>query len=240
MSDQRVAVLVLSAAAAVLISGCGVFESKYIDNDRGGTYMQGERSSFTAGQITDLDTGNCWQSTTCDDNSPDVIKTSDGRRLKKIKDCHLLGKIVLTKPSDSQAYVLFRRDPSGMVGAEGSTDRFSPVMCVSPAEAGKNFSTSGGVSVGLNVKVADTPASQKMDASSAANESIVNLQGEDAASHFTNVALFHLCMAYGNGIIGASDYIANFKTVVTGAVNIAAGKDASAGSAAPAPKAKGK
>jgi hypothetical protein len=161
----------VAAGLALVLSGCSALQSPF---DESQSYRRGERPSYSIGQMTNQNTGNC------EDND---------------KNCVVFSKLVLTKPSDNLSFQIIRRskDAKGRITEE-------IVTCVSPAEAGKTVSTSGSFSTSIPAKVGGAAASASAAASSAATEALVVLKSIDPATQYVATASFANCLAYAGGM----------------------------------------
>jgi hypothetical protein len=183
--------LVLLVAGGLLLtvgfSGCSILESPYSAHDP--TYRQGEKGSFNIGQVTDQDTGRC-----------SAAEQQQGR-------CRVLGKLILTNPSDNVSFQLMRSDGQA-------------VLCASPAEAEKTLSTTGSLNGAFNVRSVAASAPVSMGGASSAAENAMVLQSLDGATHYIAVSIFSVCLAYASGIIEKQDAKALYEKIIDNAVVI--------------------
>ena len=172
---QRPVPASIAGGLALVLSGCSVLQSPY---DERQTFRRGERPSYSIGQMTNQNSGDC--------------EDAD-------KNCVVFSKLVLTKPSDNLSFQIIRRSKD----SRGRTIE-EVVTCVSPAEAGKTVSTSGTLSTSIPARVGGAAASASAAASSATTEALVVLKSIDAASQYVAIASFANCLAYAGGMYDAA------------------------------------
>ena len=173
---------VSTAVAGALVSlGCSILESPYLPKE--GSFRQGEKGSFSVGQITTRDSGRCEQ------DGPPATGSETSNNQAPFPKCVVTGKIVLTKPTDNVSFQVFV--PDGHGGAR-------VVMCASPAEAGKTVSTSSTVAGTVSVK----SVAAGVSAAQGVNENLVVLQSLDAATHYVATASYVNCLAFASGMYG--------------------------------------
>lgn len=186
-------------AVCVATAGCGTLQSPYSKDDP--SYRQGEKPSYTIGQMTNRASGIC--------------RDGDG-------DCRTLGKVILTKPSDNISFQIIRRRSGG---ANGDVVE-DIITCASPAEAGKTVSTDGSMSTSFNVKVAGAATPVSGAASQSARETLVVLKSLDAATQYVATASFANCLAYASGMYESSKAAELQQRIFDNAVPIASGASA--------------
>ena len=170
---------------AMFMAGCG-FLNPFASEP---TYRQGERPSYTALSLTNIDSGNC------------IYKDKE----KPIDGCEYTGKILLNQPTQNMSFQLYRKDESGKFG--------SVVTCVSPAEAAKAVGTTSNLNVALPAATGASAPAYTLGASGTSSEQIQVIHSVDAASHYIAVATFASCLAYASGAMNSTTYTTHLANI---------------------------